>query len=63
MCYATLHVPQSSILEPLPFLVYINNFNNASVLHPVTFVDDANLFYFHQNIKNVFGTFNYELQK
>ena len=57
-------MPQGSILEPLLFLVYVNDLNKASdVLDSIMFADDTNLFYSHQNIKNVFGKVNCELQK
>ena len=54
-------VPQGSILEPLLLLLYVNDLKNASsVLDPVIFADDTNLFvpiqtyksYFQQWMKN-----------
>ena len=56
-------MPQGSILGPLLFLVYVNDLHKASVLDPIMFADDANLFYSHQNIKTLFGTVNCELKK
>ena len=36
------------------FLVYVNELNNTSVLDPIMFADDTNLFYSHQNKKKHF---------
>ena len=55
-------VPQGSILGPLLFLVYVNDFNKASVTDPM-FAHDTNLFYSHQNMKTLFVTVNCELEK
>ena len=52
-------VPQGSILGPL----YVNDLYNSSVLDPIMFADDANLFYEHKDLKTLFSLVNQELQK
>ena len=61
-CVVKCGVPQGSILGPLLFLLYINDLKNASsVLDPIMFADDTNLFYTHSNIRKLFLTMNEEL--
>ena len=47
-------VPPGPIIEPLLFLVYVNDLPPCSViLNPVMFADDTNLFYKHKISQNV----------
>ena len=58
----TCGVPQGSILGPLLFLIFINDLSQAtSILDPIMFADDTNLFYSNENVDTLFETVNKEL--
>ena len=55
-------IPQRSVLGPLPFLLYINDFNKCSKLLDFhLFADDSNLFYKHKNLLTLQSNINMEL--
>ena len=61
-CVVKCGVPPGSISGSLLFLLYVNDLKNAtSVLDPIVFADDTNLFYTHSNIQKLFSTMNEEL--
>ena len=56
-------VPQGSIRGPLLFLLYVNDLSNSSVLKPLMFAGDTNLFFEHTDLRILFSMVNNELKK
>ena len=47
-------IPQSFILRPLLFLIFVNDFQeSANFLYPLMFADDTNLFYSKKELNEI----------
>lgn len=57
-------VPQGSILDPLFFLLYINDINYVSkIVNLILFADDTNIFFSHKDPTHLINILNDEIEK
>ena len=63
MCSIIFYIPQGSILGSVLFF-YVNDLHKASsILKPVMFANDTNLFLSNKDINKLFNDMNVQLQK
>ena len=59
----TAGVPEGSMLEPLLFVIYINNLSKNLSSHPKLFTDDTSLFSVAHNLNTSTNNLNKDLKK
>lgn len=56
-------VPQGSLLGPLLFILFMNDFQNSSnILSFILFADDSSVFFSHNNPNTLLETVNLEMK-
>ena len=56
-------VPQGSVLDPLLFLIYINDLNNAIKFSYIRhFTDDTNILYRNKSLRKINQRINFDLR-